>query len=129
MSKTALELSRQEWQQYSPAAVAARHQWESDETLKIRWQAAQELARQAAQLLRADFGAKEVILFGSAADLSLFTLWSDVDLAVDGISPARYYAAVAAITGLSPVFQVDLVDLQACPSRLRQEIKRHGITL
>ena len=129
MSKTALELSRQEWQQYSPASVATRHQWESDKTLKTRWKAAQELARQAAQLLRADFGAKEVILFGSATDPSLFTPWSDVDLAADSISPARFYAAVATITGLSPVIQVDLIDLQACSSRLRQEIKRHGITL
>jgi predicted nucleotidyltransferase len=129
MSKTALELSRHEWQQYTPTAVVTRRKWEADETVKSRWQAAQELAQQAAQLLRTDFAAKKVILFGSATHPSLFTPWSDVDLAVEGISATQFYAAVATVTGLSSSFRVDLIDLGTCTARLRQEIEQHGVDL
>jgi predicted nucleotidyltransferase len=129
MSRTALELSRREWQQYRPADLAVRHKWQRDEALKSRWQAAQRLAQQAAQLLRTEFEAQTVILFGSATQRSLFTPWSDVDLAVEGVSPSRFYAAVAAVTGLSTMFKVDLVDLETCPAHLRQEIEQHGMAL
>jgi predicted nucleotidyltransferase len=58
-----------------------------------------------------------------------FTLWSDIDLAAWGIPPERFYDAVAAITGLSPAFRIDLVDPDACRSALRATVEREGIEL
>jgi len=41
----------------------------------------------------------------------------------------RFYAAVAAIIGLSAEFKVDLVDAEACKVSLREAIDRDGIEL
>lgn len=87
------------------------------------------LAREAAHILKERFGAKQVILFGSTVDQSRFTMWSDVDLAADGIPNDRFFAAVAAVTGLSPEFKVDLVDIADCKPSLRKAIDQEGILL
>jgi len=82
-----------------------------------------------ATLLRKEFNAKKVVLFGSLAIPENFTLWSDIDLAVFGVPADRFYAAVAAITGLSAEFKVDLIDAETCKSSLRDAIDRDGIAL
>ena len=46
-------------------------------------------------------------MFGSLVHDAWFTPWSDIDLAAWGISPERFYGAVAAITGLSPTFRIE----------------------
>jgi predicted nucleotidyltransferase len=83
-------------------------------------ESAQQLAREAARRLRDEFDAHRVVLFGSAARSSSFTLWSDVDLAAWGLAPERFYAAVAAVTGLSTDIAVDLVDPERCPPACRR---------
>ena len=87
------------------------------------------LARKAAALLHNEFEAKKVVLFGSLASHSGFTLWSDIDLAVFGVPADRFYAAVAAITGISAEFKVDLVDGDACKASQSEAIDRDGIAL
>ncbi len=67
-------------------------------------------------------GAVRVLLFGSAVWCASFTPWSDVDLAAWGIPPERFYAAVAAVTGLSADIKVDLVDPEDCRPALRAHI-------
>lgn len=86
----------------------------ADVALSKRYDEAWRLARRAAALLKASFGAKKVVVFGSLAKRSLFTRWSDVDLAAWGIPDEQFYAAVGAATGLTTDFKVDLVDAQAC---------------
>jgi hypothetical protein len=39
----------------------------------------------------------------------------------------RFYAAVAAVTGLSPEFKIDLVDAETYKPSLREAIHRDGI--
>jgi predicted nucleotidyltransferase len=77
-------------------------------------------------LLRTQFGAQKVLLFGSFVHPEWFTRWSDIDLAAWEIPHDKFYAAVAVVTGLSPAFKVDLVDIESCQPGLRESILREG---
>jgi uncharacterized protein len=74
------------------------------------------------------FGASRVMLFGSLARQD-FHRWSDIDLAVWGVSSADYYRAVAFSSGFSELFKVDLVDAEDCSESLRRHIQREGVEL
>ncbi|TEB08189.1 Nucleotidyltransferase domain protein [Pelotomaculum schinkii] len=99
----------------------------ADVALSKRYDEAWLLARRAASLLKESFGAKKVVVFGSLAKRSLFTRWSDVDLAAWGIPDEQFYAAVGVATGLTTDFKVDLVDAQTCRDTLRRAIEAEGI--
>lgn len=129
MAKTALELSPQEWQAYRPDQMSRRLSGPSDPGTRLRRQRAWRVARQAAQVLREQFGAQRVVIFGSLAQRGWFTRWSDIDLAAWGVPDERFYLAVATITALSPAFKVDLIDPETCRPCLRQAIEREGIEL
>lgn len=123
MVRTALDLTAEELQVYQPDR-------EPDERLEAeRWQRAWEVARVAARLLREAFGATRVVTFGSLAHRAWFSPWSDIDLAAWGIPADQFYRAVAAVTGVSPDFRVDLVDLESCRPAVRRFIEREGIDL
>lgn len=100
---------------------------ENDASLNKRYQEAWELAKRAAALLKDNFAAKKVVVFGSLAKRSRFTRWSDVDLAAWGIPDEQFYAAVGAVTALTPDFKVDLVDAKECRDSLRKAIVTEGI--
>lgn len=53
---------------------------------RARRQQAQEAAQACARLLKEQFGAREVYLFGSLAGKSLWHSRSDIDLAVEGLA-------------------------------------------
>jgi predicted nucleotidyltransferase len=129
MQRTALDLPIEEWKSYRPIPAILQRQAATQSHLERRRKRAMRLARQAAALLRTEFGARDVVLFGSLASPSGFTLWSDIDLAVFEVPADRFYAAVAAITGLSAEFKVDLVDADACKASLRETIDRDGVML
>jgi predicted nucleotidyltransferase len=84
------------------------------------------VARAAAEVLRRDFGAGRIIVFGSLARSGHFTAWSDIDLAAWGIPPELFYAAVARVTGLSTEFKVDLLDPESCSASLRERVECEG---
>ena len=129
MAKTALELTRQEWQAYRPGATGQQLGRQPDPGLHLRRQQAWRVARKAAKVLREQYSASRVILFGSLAHRSWFTAWSDIDLATWGVPAERFYQAVAAVTALSPAFKVDLVDPETCRPSLLEVIEREGIEL
>lgn len=129
MGKTALELTSTEWQAYHPGAATAGDPGDETTTSAARQEQARQLARQAAQLLREKFQARRVVLFGSLAYPSGFNRWSDIDLAAWGIPPDRFYAAVAAVTGLSPDFKIDLIDPDTCRPGLKSAVEREGVDL
>jgi len=87
------------------------------------------VARIAARLLCEGFGATRVVAFGSLVHRAWFTPWSDIDLAAWGVPADQFYRAVAAVTGVSPDFEVDLVDPEGCRPAVRQFIEREGIDL
>lgn len=110
-------------------ATAERRMAEAAQALRLRRTRAQEVARQAAVLLREQFGAKEVILFGSTVHGLWFSATSDIDLAVSGLAPDDYFLAVAKLQDLSPDFNIDLVAIEHCSAALRERIMREGVTL
>jgi predicted nucleotidyltransferase len=129
MSPTALDLSRDNLKTYRPMeAIRIRKVMISADLTKRR-RFANLTAREAAEILRNEFGAKKVILFGSLAQRGRFTLWSDIDLAVQGIPPSRFFEAVGAVTGMSSQFKIDLIDMDTCLPSLRNNIEAVGKSL
>jgi predicted nucleotidyltransferase len=129
VTRTALDLSTQEWQAYRPGRPAEPQPASQPPTADRRRRQAWRVARQAAQLLRERYGASKVVLFGSLAHDAWFTSWSDIDLAAWGIPPERFYSAVATVTGLSSTFKIDLVEPDTCRPSLRATVEREGIEL
>ena len=123
MGRTALELSKKEWQAYRPSSRIVEEP--NLDQLDRAW----EVARTAAELLRERFGATRVVVFGSLAHDEWFTRWSDIDLAAWGIPPDAFFRAVAVVTGLSAEFKVDLVDPEDCRPDVHQAIDREGVAI
>src|SRR3990172_11736690 len=125
MSLTALELSPEALKKYRPLeAIRRRRKAKGPERAKRR-RRAMTVARKAAELLRNEFGAKKVFIFGSLAKRGSFTLFSDIDLAVEGM-PSRYYAAAETVYYLTPEFKIGLVELETCSPAMRENIERDG---
>lgn len=123
MAKTALDLSDEELRTYRPGR--GLREWPLGERRERAWQ----VARAAVHLLREDFGATRVVVFGSLAHRAWFSAWSDIDLVAWGIPADQFYKAVAAVTGVSSDFKVDLIDPDVCRSAVRQSIESEGIEL
>jgi len=87
------------------------------------WQAAQK----AATVLKEEFGAKRVVLFGSMLDPEHMTWHSDIDLAVWGMRSEHYLRAGAAAEK-GHHFSVDLIDAESAPIHLLNAIHQ-GIEL
>lgn len=128
MPKTALDLPPETLKKYRPMEAILRRRSATRAELSRRRRAIL-AARKAANLLRKEFGAREVVVFGSLARRGGFTAWSDIDLAARGIPPARFYEAVGMVSGVSAEFKMDLIDLDACPSPLQTVIETEGKAL
>ena len=124
---TALELKREEWRSYHPSKGLNFHDKQAD--IKIRKCEALKLAKKAASLLRKDFGATKVVIFGSLASDEWFNPWSDIDLAAWGIIPESFYSAVALVTGLSSSFKIDHVDIRDCKPAILKAIEEEGMEI
>jgi predicted nucleotidyltransferase len=129
MVKTALELRPHEHQAYKPDKMIKLRTFEEERKIKNRFQAGWILARKAAKLLKSEFAAKKVFVFGSLLYETSFTLWSDIDLSASGIATDKYYAAVAAVSDLSSSTRIDLIDMESCRPSLRDAILKEGVEL
>lgn len=78
----------------------------------------------AARLLRDRYGARRVVLFGSLAR-GTPNLSSDVDLAVEGIPPERYFTALSDLMGLFEC-PVDLVEVETASDSLLTRLGVEG---
>ena len=126
MPLTALNLSPEALKKYRPLEAIRRRKARTSTELAKRRRLAIATARKAARLLREKFGAKEVILFGSLARHGGFTLFSDIDLAVRGIAPDRFFEAVGLVTGLSAEFKIDLVEIETSSPGMYRSIQKDG---
>jgi uncharacterized protein len=109
--------------------TARRRQAAETARLDERFQQGHAVARQLADLLRHDFGAERVVLFGSLVDRELFHARSDIDLAAWGIPERCYLAAVGAVTSFTTAFSVDLARMEEASERLTQVVEQEGIPL
>ena len=129
MVKTALELRPHEHQAYKPDKMIKLRTFEEERKIKNRFQAGWILARKAAKLLKDEFAAEKVFVFGSLLYETSFTLWSDIDLSASGIATDKYYAAVAAVSDLSSSTRIDLIDIESCRPSLRDTILKERVEL
>lgn len=124
---TANQLTPQEIAAYQQAAHQ-RHSMAQQE-LRRKEQAAWELARQAATLLRTQFNASRVVLFGSLVHADMFHEWSDIDVAAWGISPEETLRAIGMVMDLATSIAINLVDIATATPVLRATIEREGVDL
>ncbi len=122
MGKTVSQLTPEELKQYDPTRNLKKG------LDAERWILAQAKLPQLIALLREQFGATRVKIFGSLVAQDEFTRWSDIDLAAWGIAPEQFYQAIGAVNDLSPDIKVDLVDPSRCSSiTLQRIIEEEGI--
>lgn len=88
-----------------------RHIREARVSARQRAEQAREAALGCAQKLVEEFGATRVYLFGSLAE-GRFRLASDIDLAVEGLAPEKFFKASAAISRFAGDFDVDLIPFE-----------------
>lgn len=125
---TALELKPEEWRRFNPVRKRVEHHTTTD-ILRARKKRAFNVAHEAASILRNGFGASKVVIFGSMVTEEYFHSFSDIDLAAWGIPSDRFYNAVAAVTGISSEFKIDLVEPDNCREMVRQSIIKYGIQI
>ena len=127
MEKTTRELFTEEIRIYRP--LQALEAFRRDPAVAERRDRAWKVARTAADLLRMEYGAARVVVFGSLARKTLFTPWSDIDLAVWGIKPEAYYSAAGAAMdmGLEEGIKIDLVDAENCSKEFYGSIDTSGV--
>ena len=97
------------------------------EKLTARRERAWDLAHRAAELLKSEFGATRVVLFGSLLHPELYHARSDIDLAVWDIQ--HYYRAVAEILDLDPEISFDLIPIEDVNPAIKDLVEREGIEL
>ncbi len=110
-------------------ATAQRRRQQEKPELAHRREQAWVAARHAAQLLREQFKATRIVVFGSLARESGFTRWSDVDVAAWGIAPEDTFRAIGAVMDLKTGIPVNLVDVNTCRPTLLSAIEQDGIDL
>jgi predicted nucleotidyltransferase len=98
-----------------------------EQKLEARRERAWEVAHQAADLLKREFGATRVVVFGSLIHPELFHVHSDIDLAVWNIQ--HYYRAVAHLLDLDPDVNFDLVPIEDAKPAILELIEKEGIEL
>lgn len=126
MPLTALDLSPEALKKYRPLDVIRQRRAEQAAEISSRRRRAMHSARKAAKLLKNEFGATEVILFGSLARGVDFTRWSDIDLASRGIPSERYLTAMDTVLHMSPEFKIDLAELETCRPAMAKSIEADG---
>jgi len=105
-----------------------------------RWEAeAQELtdyynnlwifACNASDMLKKQFGAKRVLVFGSLVNKELFHLNSDVDLAVWGMDEKKYFRAVSQLISLNPEIKTDLIMGENAQNSMLTRIENEGVEI
>ena len=124
MTKTALSLTPDEIAAYrrSVGLVKPKRQ----ESVRARRMVAWRVARKAARILKAEFGVKKIMVFGSLLHPTLFHERSDVDLAVWGLSGRAYYRAVSVLLDIEPSISVDLIAFEDARPALQAVIVEDG---
>jgi uncharacterized protein len=109
--------------------TARRREAEQKQAMVQRRESAWIVARQAASLLKGQFGATRVVAYGSLAHGAWFNARSDIDLMVVGILPEKFWRAWAALDHISNGFEIDLVADEELTESLRTVIGREGVEL
>ena len=97
-------------------------QWKSRKINKTLLEHAWQVAYKVATLLYDEFGATQIAVFGSLAEPMWFTKWSDIDIAVWGLSEDGYLDALGKTLGFDPKFKIDLTKFENADVLFRERI-------
>ena len=97
--------------------------------LSKRQERARQIANSAANVLKTEFGARKVILYGSLAHEAWFRENSDIDLAVTGIPAKLFWRAWVTVARLSTDIEINIIDLADAKQSLVREIELTGVEL
>jgi len=103
--------------------ILRRAKARAERMAKLRDQVRGELPR-VADLLRTRYGVMRIRLFGSVARGEIHER-SDVDLAVEGLDPGRFFRAAADCMAILSL-PLDLVSIETAPPGLRERIEQEG---
>ena len=123
----AQDLSTSKLDEYRKTAM--RRQKVRISKAKTRREKGWKLARKAAKVLRTQFQAKRVAVFGSLLHEARFTRWSDIDIAVWGLSPDQTFRAIGAVMDLDSSMELNLVDVNACSRSLLKAIEQEAVDI
>ena len=126
---TALELTPEQLQQYIESARKRVSHPVSPPIASEEYSALYQRILQAAELLKTQFKARRVILFGSLAHQAWFAPDSDVDLVVEGLYGEDYLRAWGAVEEVIGDREVDLIDVESASSSLLVAVERYGVEL
>jgi predicted nucleotidyltransferase len=121
--RTAAEMTPEEWKQYHPGRNRPPT-WPPE-----RRERAWAQARRAAQILREQFGATRVVVFGSLAHNLWYSERSDIDIAAWGIPDKDYLKAIGAVESVISGFEFNLVDPKDCFPSIRESIEAEGVAV
>jgi uncharacterized protein len=110
-------------------ATAQRLAQKRLQELQAKHQRAWEVAQQAAQILKQQFGVQQVAIFGSMLSRDRVHERSDLDLAVWGLDQSLYYQAVSRLLDLDSSLSIDLVEVELAKPKVRAAIEQEGIVL
>lgn len=124
MARTALFLTPKELESYRRAALLIKPK--RQEKVKALRRRAWQVARQAAKILKTEFGVEQVMVFGSLVHPVLFHEKSDVDLVVWGLTGREYYRAVSILLDIEPSIGIDLIAFEDSRPALQEVILKEG---
>lgn len=127
MATPTLNISPDRLAQYRRTAINRQNARVSK--VKGRMKTAWRLARKAAKLLREQYHAERVAVFGSLLYEKRFTPWSDVDIAAWGIPAEQTFRAIGAVMDLDSSISINLVDVYACTSSMRKAIEKEAVDI
>jgi len=116
-----------EWQTYK--CHVQKHRAQERRHNHHRHQQGLIAAKQAAAMLKNQFGAIEVYLLGSLLTPEAVHASSDLDLGARGLSVKRYCEAVGALLCELQEFSVDVVRLESAQPSLYDKILTEGVLL
>jgi predicted nucleotidyltransferase len=119
------DVSPKSLDQYRRTAI--RRQKARASKVKPRMDKGWKLARKAARILREQYHAERVAVFGSLLHEARFTPWSDVDIAAWGIPPEQTFRAIGAVMDLDASLEINLVDVNTCTPSLRKAIEQEAV--
>ncbi len=96
-----------------------------DQRFELGWH----LARQGAKILKSEFHAQKVVVFGSLVNRQRFFERSDIDLAAWGVPEHLYLRALGKLLDLTTEFSIDLIRVEEARDHIRQAVEDEGIEL
>jgi predicted nucleotidyltransferase len=125
MATPASNLSPTKLAQYRRTAISRQNARVTK--VKGRMKKAWKLARKASRILREQYQADRVAVFGSLLHETRFTEWSDVDIAAWGIPPEQTFRAIGEVMDLDSTLAINLVDVNTCAPSLLKVIEQEAM--